>query len=128
MFDECYNPPPSVASPVPVVIALEPSDLTSTPSLNSIDQDAPSPNNNPFFGVPILEPNSEESFSRDVIPTNAHSVDNVIGSPPRLVFTRHQLQNEALFCYFDAFLTSVEPNDYKEVLKEARWIEAMQEE
>ncbi|GKA95603.1 retrovirus-related pol polyprotein from transposon TNT 1-94 [Tanacetum coccineum] len=32
-----------------------------------------------------------------------------------------------MFCYFDAFLTSVEPNNYKETLKESCWIEAMQE-
>ncbi|GJZ25618.1 retrovirus-related pol polyprotein from transposon TNT 1-94 [Tanacetum coccineum] len=33
-----------------------------------------------------------------------------------------------MFCYFDAFLTSVEPKNYKEALKESCWIEAMQEE
>ncbi|GJS69730.1 hypothetical protein Tco_0702571 [Tanacetum coccineum] len=100
-------------------------------------------NNDPFFGIPIPEPTSEESSSRDVITTNVHSVnqppeyltkwtkdhplDNVIGNPSRPVSTRHQLQNEALFCYFDAFLSFVEPNNYKEALKESCWIEAMQE-
>ncbi|GKB01245.1 hypothetical protein Tco_0829289 [Tanacetum coccineum] len=49
-------------------------------------------------------------------------------NPSRHVFTRHQLQNEAMFCYFDDFLTSIEPKNYKEALKEAYWIEAMQEE
>ncbi|GJT51354.1 retrovirus-related pol polyprotein from transposon TNT 1-94 [Tanacetum coccineum] len=33
-----------------------------------------------------------------------------------------------MFCYFDAFLTSVESKNYKEALKESFWIEAMQEE
>nr|GEZ54460.1 hypothetical protein [Tanacetum cinerariifolium] len=33
-----------------------------------------------------------------------------------------------LFCYYDAFLTSVEPKTYKEALTQACWIEAMQEE
>ncbi|GJR25995.1 retrovirus-related pol polyprotein from transposon TNT 1-94 [Tanacetum coccineum] len=91
-----------------------------------------------------LEPNYEESSSRYVIPTNVHSVnqppehlskwtkdhplDNVIDNPSRPISTRHQLQNEALFCYFDAFLSSVEPKNYKEALKESCWIEAMQEE
>ncbi|GKG43771.1 hypothetical protein Tco_0482864, partial [Tanacetum coccineum] len=60
--------------------------------------------------------------------TKDHPLDNVIGSPSRHVSTRHQLQNEAMFCYFDDFLTSVEPKNYKEALKEAYWIEAMQEE
>nr|GFD35604.1 hypothetical protein [Tanacetum cinerariifolium] len=35
---------------------------------------------------------------------------------------------QALFCYYDAFLTSVEPKTYKEALTQAYWIEAMQEE
>nr|GFD28006.1 Gag-Pol polyprotein [Tanacetum cinerariifolium] len=32
------------------------------------------------------------------------------------------------FCYFDAFLSSIEPKTYKEALEESCWIEAMQEE
>ncbi|GJY55837.1 retrotransposon protein, putative, unclassified [Tanacetum coccineum] len=31
--------------------------------------------NDPFFGVPIPEPHSKESSSRDVIPTNVHSIN-----------------------------------------------------
>nr|GEY30293.1 retrovirus-related Pol polyprotein from transposon TNT 1-94 [Tanacetum cinerariifolium] len=38
------------------------------------------------------------------------------------------LQNEVLFCYFDAFLSSVEPKSYKEALTKSCCIEAMQEE
>ncbi|GJS81404.1 retrovirus-related pol polyprotein from transposon TNT 1-94 [Tanacetum coccineum] len=118
MFDEYFNPPPSVVSPVPTVIAPKPADLTGTPSSTSIDQDAPSPNNDPLFGVLVPEPTSKEFSSRDVIPTNMHSVnqplehlrkwtkdhplDNVIGNPSR--------------------------HNYKEALKESRWIKAMQEE
>ncbi|GJR03375.1 hypothetical protein Tco_0526359 [Tanacetum coccineum] len=40
MFDEYFNPPPSVVSPVPVVVAPKPADPTSTPYSTSIDQDA----------------------------------------------------------------------------------------
>nr|GEX40159.1 hypothetical protein [Tanacetum cinerariifolium] len=36
--------------------------------------------------------------------------------------------DEALLCYFDDFLSSVEPKSYKEALTESCWIEAMQEE
>ncbi|GKC34253.1 retrovirus-related pol polyprotein from transposon TNT 1-94 [Tanacetum coccineum] len=32
------------------------------------------------------------------------------------------------FCYFDAFLSSVEPKSYKDELTKSCWIEAMQEE
>ncbi|GKA87675.1 hypothetical protein Tco_0809439 [Tanacetum coccineum] len=43
MLDEYFNPPPSVASPVPAVVAPKPDDPTCTPSSNTFDQDAPSP-------------------------------------------------------------------------------------
>nr|GFC08838.1 retrovirus-related Pol polyprotein from transposon TNT 1-94 [Tanacetum cinerariifolium] len=46
----------------------------------------------------------------------------------RPVSTRFQLYEQALFCYYDAFLTSVEPKTYKDALTQSCWIEAMQEE
>nr|GEY90384.1 integrase, catalytic region, zinc finger, CCHC-type, peptidase aspartic, catalytic [Tanacetum cinerariifolium] len=86
----------------------------------------------------------EESLSRDVIPLNLHpanqpfkhlsiwtknlSLNNVIGNPSRPVSTRRQLQTDAIWCYFDAFLTSDEPKNYKEALKKSCWIKAMHEE
>ncbi|GKE91230.1 retrovirus-related pol polyprotein from transposon TNT 1-94 [Tanacetum coccineum] len=39
-----------------------------------------------------------------------------------------QLHEQALFCYYDAFLTDVEPKTYKDALTQSCWIEAMQEE
>nr|GEZ45165.1 retrovirus-related Pol polyprotein from transposon TNT 1-94 [Tanacetum cinerariifolium] len=39
-----------------------------------------------------------------------------------------QLHEQALFCYYDAFLTFVEPKTYKDALTQSCWIEAMQEE
>nr|GEX69948.1 retrovirus-related Pol polyprotein from transposon TNT 1-94 [Tanacetum cinerariifolium] len=44
------------------------------------------------------------------------------------VSTRLQLHEQALFCYYDAFLTSVKPKMYKDALTQSCWIEAMQEE
>ncbi|GKB60135.1 retrovirus-related pol polyprotein from transposon TNT 1-94 [Tanacetum coccineum] len=159
---------------LPEVSALVHVVSTGSPSSTSVDQDAPSPSpsqtpqassshviapdaeeadhdikvahidNNPQFGIPILEPSFEESSSQVVIPNNVHSViqppehiskwtkdhpiDNVTSDPSRLVFTRYQLQNEALLCYFDAFLSSVKPKSYNEALMESCWIEAIQEE
>ncbi|GKC74716.1 retrovirus-related pol polyprotein from transposon TNT 1-94 [Tanacetum coccineum] len=100
--------------------------------------------NNPFVEFPILKPSSEESSSQVVIPNHVHSInqppehinrwikdhpiDKVIGDPSRPVSTQNQLQDEALFYYFDAFLSSVEPKSYKDALTESSWIKAMQEE
>ncbi|GKB10422.1 integrase, catalytic region, zinc finger, CCHC-type containing protein [Tanacetum coccineum] len=100
--------------------------------------------NDPYFGIPIPETVSEESSSSDVIPTTMHSdapisehlskwtkdhpLQNIICDPSRPISTRLQLHEQALFCYYDAFLTSVEPKKYKDALTQSCWIEAMQEE
>ncbi|GKB52861.1 retrovirus-related pol polyprotein from transposon TNT 1-94 [Tanacetum coccineum] len=181
MFDELRTPSPSVDPPSPEVIAPiaevvapVPAASTGSPSLSTVDQDAPSPsnsqttpetqslvipndveddnhdldvvhmNNDPLFGIPILENHSEASSSSDVIPTVVHTtapysehvtkwtkdhpLDNIIGELKRPVSTRLQLHEQALFCYYDAFLISVEPKNYKDALTQACWIEAMQEE
>ncbi|GJZ70037.1 retrovirus-related pol polyprotein from transposon TNT 1-94 [Tanacetum coccineum] len=60
--------------------------------------------------------------------TKDHPIDNVIVDPSRPVSIRQQLQDEALFYYFDAFLSSIEPKSYKDALTESCWIEAMQKE
>ncbi|GJZ48005.1 retrovirus-related pol polyprotein from transposon TNT 1-94 [Tanacetum coccineum] len=94
--------------------------------------------------IPILENDSEASSSSDIIPTIVHTatpnsehvtkwtkdrpLENVIGELERPVSTRLQLHEQALFCYYDAFLTSVKLKNYKDALTQACWIEAMQEE
>ncbi|GJS87908.1 retrovirus-related pol polyprotein from transposon TNT 1-94 [Tanacetum coccineum] len=57
-----------------------------------------------------------------------HPIANVIGDPSRSVFTRKQLQTDTMWCYFDAFLTLVEPKNFKQAMTEPSWIDAMQEE
>nr|GEU52328.1 retrovirus-related Pol polyprotein from transposon TNT 1-94 [Tanacetum cinerariifolium] len=114
-------------------------DLTSSPSSTTLNQDAPSPSkshtiaetqsyvipqdveednhdievahmgNDSLFGVPIPEVTSAQSSST-------------------IVSTRLQLYEQALFCYYDAFLASVEPKTYKEALTQSCWIGVMQEE
>ncbi|GKE76179.1 retrovirus-related pol polyprotein from transposon TNT 1-94, partial [Tanacetum coccineum] len=155
MFDEFFSPPASIASPVPVEEAPAPGESTGLPSSTTVDQDAPSPkeshdlevahmSNDPYFGVPIPETISEVSSSSDVISTKVHSnapisehlskwtkdhlLQNIIGDPLRHVSTRLQLHEQALFCYYNAFLTSVKPKTYKDALTQSCWIETMQEE
>nr|GEU97636.1 retrovirus-related Pol polyprotein from transposon TNT 1-94 [Tanacetum cinerariifolium] len=133
VFDEFFSPPASVASPVPVEEVPALVESTGLPSSSTIDQDAPSP-----------KTVSEESSSSDVISTNVHSdapisddlsectkdhpLQNIIGNLSRPVSIRLQLHEQALFCYYDAFLTSVEPKTYKDALTQSCWIDAMQEE
>ncbi|GJZ16979.1 retrovirus-related pol polyprotein from transposon TNT 1-94 [Tanacetum coccineum] len=100
--------------------------------------------NDPYFGIPIPETVSEESSSSDVISTTVHSdapiskhlikwtkdhlLQNIIGDPSRPISTRLQLHKQATFCYYDAFLTLVEPKTHKDALTRSCWIKAMQEE
>ncbi|GKE95880.1 retrovirus-related pol polyprotein from transposon TNT 1-94 [Tanacetum coccineum] len=60
--------------------------------------------------------------------TKDHPIANVIGNPSRSVSMRKQLQTDAMWCYFDAFQTSVEPNNFKQAMTKPSWIDAMQEE
>ncbi|GJY72101.1 retrovirus-related pol polyprotein from transposon TNT 1-94 [Tanacetum coccineum] len=50
---------------------------TGSPSSTTVDQDAPSPSNDPYFGILILEVPSDQSSSSDSIHTNA--VNNNVG-------------------------------------------------
>nr|GEV97625.1 hypothetical protein [Tanacetum cinerariifolium] len=109
MFDELLTPLPSVDHPapevialIPEVVALEPVASTGSPSLTTVDQDAPShsnsqstlktqppviPNNveednhdievahmgnDPYFGIPIPKVPSDQSSSSDIIHTIMH--------------------------------------------------------
>ncbi|GJU72357.1 retrovirus-related pol polyprotein from transposon TNT 1-94 [Tanacetum coccineum] len=120
-FDELTPMASEQGSPAPVNSKTTPE--TQSPVIpndvkeDNHDLDVAHMNNDPFFGIPILENDSKD-----------HPLDNIIGELKRPVSTRLQLHEQALFCYYDAFLTSVEPKNYKDALTQACWIEAMQEE
>nr|GEV44844.1 hypothetical protein [Tanacetum cinerariifolium] len=155
LFNELLTPSPSVdlpahevIAPIDEVIAPEPAESTGLPSSTTVDQDAPSPiahmGNDSYFGIPIPEVSFNQSSSTDSIHTvvhldhqisqhnskwiKDHPLKNIIGQLARPVSTRLQLHVQALFCYYDAFLTFVEPKTYKDALTQSCWIEAMQEE
>nr|GEU75761.1 hypothetical protein [Tanacetum cinerariifolium] len=181
LFNELLTPSPSVdhpaskvITPIAKVVAPEPAASIGSPSLTTVDQDAPLPsnsqtttetqssiipgdvkddnydldvahmNNNPFFGNLIPEVSSDQSLSTDSNHTVVHPdhqipihnskwnkdypLENIIGELARLVSIRLQLHEQALSCYYDAFLTSVEPKTYKDALTQSCLIKAMQEE
>ncbi|GJZ37520.1 retrovirus-related pol polyprotein from transposon TNT 1-94 [Tanacetum coccineum] len=72
--------------------------------------------------------NQDDSLITRIRTFSTHSQANVIGDPSRSVSTRKQLETDAMWCYFDAFLTSVEPKNFKQAMTEPSWIDAMQEE
>nr|GEV30470.1 hypothetical protein [Tanacetum cinerariifolium] len=121
LFDELLNPPPSVdnqaaevIAPINEVIPQVDDDSTGSPSSTKVDQDAPSLNNS-CEGFQVQQAEGFTAFP--FLPISAVHVSTWL-----------QLHEQALFCYYDAFLTSVEPKTYKEALTQACWIAAIQEE
>ncbi|GJS35841.1 zinc finger, CCHC-type containing protein [Tanacetum coccineum] len=100
----------------------------------SIDQDAPSsksPKTPLFHDDPFHEPLHEDSTSQgsssNVRPsytpfkligrwTKDHPTANMIGDLSRSVSTKKQLKTDAMWCYFDALLTYVEPKNFKQAM------------
>nr|GEZ39710.1 hypothetical protein [Tanacetum cinerariifolium] len=130
LFDELLTPPPSVdplapkfIAPITEVITLELAKSTGSPSSTTVDQDAPSLSKSqttPKTQPPVIPHNVEE---------DNHDIEVAyMGNDPLFVSTRLQLHEQALFCYYDAFLTFVKPKTYKDALTQSYWIGAMQEE
>nr|GEY81832.1 retrovirus-related Pol polyprotein from transposon TNT 1-94 [Tanacetum cinerariifolium] len=139
-------PAPEVIAWISEVVAPEPTASTGLPSSTTVDQDAPSPstsqtshetqspvisndveeenhdlnvanmNNDPVFGIPILENISKASYSLEVIPTVVHTA-----------FPNSEHVNK---CTKDHPLDNiiVTPKTYKDALTQSCWIKAMQEE
>nr|GFC38084.1 hypothetical protein [Tanacetum cinerariifolium] len=57
--------------------------------------------------------------------TKDHPLHKIIGDPKSSVRTRGQLANS---CLFSCLLSSIEPDNVAEALREADWVSAMQEE
>nr|GEX76823.1 integrase, catalytic region, zinc finger, CCHC-type, peptidase aspartic, catalytic [Tanacetum cinerariifolium] len=130
LFDELLTSPPSVDHPAPEVIApiaevVAPKTATSTgsPSSTSIDQDAPLPSNSQ------TTTKTQSSIILGDVEDDNHDLDVAhMNNDSFFVPTRLQLHEQALFCYYNAFFTSVEPKTYKDDLTQSCWIEAIQEE
>nr|GEU93228.1 retrovirus-related Pol polyprotein from transposon TNT 1-94 [Tanacetum cinerariifolium] len=131
------NPPaPEVIAPIADVIPLKQAESIGSPSSTIVDQDAPSPSKSqttPETQPPVI-PQDVEEDNHDIEVGHIGN-DPLFGMPnPEVASDQSsssvslQLYEQALFCYYDAFLTSVEPKTYKDALTQSYWIEAMQEE
>nr|GEV54820.1 copia protein [Tanacetum cinerariifolium] len=98
-----------------------------------------SPKTPTFHDDPLHEDSTSQGSSSNIrqthtsfeslgIRTKDHHITNVIDDPSRSISMRKQLQTDAMWCYFNAFLTSVEPNNFKQAMTKPSWIDAMQEE
>ncbi|GJU20266.1 retrovirus-related pol polyprotein from transposon TNT 1-94 [Tanacetum coccineum] len=91
--------------------------------------------NDPYFVIPIPDVPFDQSSSSDIIHTivhpdhqisehnskwtKDHPLENIIGEFDRPVSIRLQLHEQALFCYYDAFLTAIAPKTYKDALTQS---------
>nr|GEW71206.1 integrase, catalytic region, zinc finger, CCHC-type, peptidase aspartic, catalytic [Tanacetum cinerariifolium] len=141
------HPALEVIAPIAEVVAPEPVASTRSPSSTTVDQDAPSPsnsqttpetqplviyngveednhnldvahiNNDPFVGSSSNIKQTHTLFESLRRWTKDHPIANVIGDPSRFVSTQKQLQTDAIWCFFDAFLTTVKTDEFGGVLK-----------
>nr|GFC45246.1 hypothetical protein [Tanacetum cinerariifolium] len=137
LFDELLNPPPiDQDAPSPrkslTLTKIQSSVILQDVRNDKLDIEVAHIGNDPLLGVPILEVTSEQSSSTASPQSNVqsnhpmthhnskwtkdHPLNYIIGPLSRPVSTRLQLHEQALFCYYDAFLTSVEPKMYEEAL------------
>ncbi|GJX71400.1 retrovirus-related pol polyprotein from transposon TNT 1-94 [Tanacetum coccineum] len=173
MFDEFFNPPPTVVSLVPVAAAPGPVDPIDSPMSTSIYHDAPSIRSEGGsirrfqylgYGVLIVSWSRDHTRIRPIFLdgysvlvvriiifkissfklqnacylmsspshtpfellgrwTKNHPIANVIEYPSRSVSIRKQLKTDAMWCYFDAFLTYVEQKNFKKEMTEPSWID-----
>ncbi|GKA20342.1 putative ribonuclease H-like domain-containing protein, partial [Tanacetum coccineum] len=98
----------------------------------------------PFVNVFAPDPNSEALSSGTITITtpnqstqphehlrkwtDSHPLDNIIENPSRLVSTRKQLTTNALWCFYNSVLSKVEQKNFKSVVNEDCWFQAMQDE
>nr|GFC36395.1 retrovirus-related Pol polyprotein from transposon TNT 1-94 [Tanacetum cinerariifolium] len=133
------TPATIIIAPIAEVIPQVADDSTGSPSSTAVDQDAPSPSKS-LTPTEIQSPVIPQDVGNDNLDievahmgndpkwTKDHPLNYIIGPLSRPVSTRLQPHVQALFCYYDAFQTLVEPKTYKEALTQVCWIEAMQEE
>nr|GFB48694.1 retrovirus-related Pol polyprotein from transposon TNT 1-94 [Tanacetum cinerariifolium] len=127
MFDEYFNPPTIVVSLVQEVVASGAEVLANSPVSISISQDASTtsiPSSQEQQHSPIISQGSSSNVIQIHTPfehlgrwTKDHPIENVIGDLGRSVSTR-KLETDDMWCYFDAFLTSVEPKNFKQAMTE----------
>nr|GEW64819.1 hypothetical protein [Tanacetum cinerariifolium] len=125
---EAVDPRAEVLADSPVSISINQDDLSTSIHSSQEQEHSPiisqgfkeSPKTSTFHDDPLnespQEPTSQGSSSNVIqihTPfkhlgrwTKDHPIANVIDDPSRFVSTRKQLETDAMWCYFDAFLTS----------------------
>nr|GEW22791.1 retrotransposon protein, putative, Ty1-copia subclass [Tanacetum cinerariifolium] len=129
--------PPTAPVNAPAVQA--PEIAIATPSTTLISKGAPA-----VTISPLVSESSPQDTNVHGIETPIDDVDSNLYEPyiapeavseasssthvNRPVSTRKQLRTDDMWCFFNEFISHVEPKNYKQALEHSCWIEAMQEE
>ncbi|GJS89256.1 retrovirus-related pol polyprotein from transposon TNT 1-94 [Tanacetum coccineum] len=127
------GPGPQIMNPGTLSSGLVPNPPYSTPYVPPINNDWDilfqpmfdeflNPPPNVVSLVPVVVARRHDDSTGSPVST---SIDQDASSS---ISTRKQLKTDDMWCYFNAFLTSVKPKNFKEAMPESFWIEAMQEE
>ncbi|GJR77822.1 putative reverse transcriptase domain-containing protein [Tanacetum coccineum] len=156
------RPAPEVIAPIAEVVAPEPAASTGSPSSTTVDQDAPSAsnsqtspetqspvisndveeenhdldvahmNNDPFFGIPILENGFLKHLSSRRYGYIRNHKKTIKNKQARTRERKSKQKPEAKLGKIKPLVKVdhpiVEPKNYKDAFTQACWIEAMQEE
>nr|GEZ79251.1 hypothetical protein [Tanacetum cinerariifolium] len=146
-FDELFQPwidedeefPPTPTAPVNAPAVQAPEIVIATPSTTLISEGAPAATISPLvfessptsvhgIETPIddVESNLYEPYIAPEAISEASFSTHVNADRP--VYTRKQLRTDAMWCFFNGFISHVKPKNYKQALEHSCWIEAMQEE
>nr|GFA06478.1 hypothetical protein [Tanacetum cinerariifolium] len=115
------GPAPNLLMPGPISLVLVPNPAPAIPYVP--------PTNNELQGTSIADSNQSTQPHEHLRKlTDPHSINNIIRNPSRPVSTRKQLAIDALWCFYNSVLSKVEPKNFKSIVTEDCWFEAMQEE
>ncbi|GKC86334.1 retrovirus-related pol polyprotein from transposon TNT 1-94, partial [Tanacetum coccineum] len=141
MFDEYFTPSSIADAPSTSIPSIQEQEQEHSPNISQDFEELlkkPTFRDDPLHEYLHEDSNSQGSSSnmrQTHTPfkhlgrwTKDHTIANVISNPSCSVSTRKQLQTDVMWCYFDVFLTSVEPKNFKQAMTEPSWIDAMQEE
>nr|GEY45252.1 retrovirus-related Pol polyprotein from transposon TNT 1-94 [Tanacetum cinerariifolium] len=127
LFDAYFNPLFIVVFTVLVVDAPRAVEIENLPMFTSIGQDAPSLSIQSTQDQEHSLNSTSQGSSSNVRPshtpfemidrwTKDHLIENMIDDPSRSVSTKKQLKTDVIWFYFDAFLTFVEPKNFKQAM------------
>nr|GEZ29460.1 integrase, catalytic region, zinc finger, CCHC-type, peptidase aspartic, catalytic [Tanacetum cinerariifolium] len=127
------GPVPQLMTPGTISSGLRPNHIPQPPYVPPTKNDKDllfQPMFNDYFNPPLsfVSPVQAAAAPRPVDPASSPSSTTIDQDESSLISTTKQLKTDAIWCYFDAFLTFVKPKNFKEAMLESAWIEAMQEE